>query len=265
MTTIDYFKLQAKNLHKDFKTQKPYFDPSLGDNLYDYQPIFFDVDALVTDFEIDEENFALMNAQHIIAKLVGFDKWTTMVKASPPALELSKLLFDNMHKIRNEEWEYYILKVENENDLILNDDDKLGIFKMVFADVDGHETDGYDYRLFKKKEPKGESHIIKPKKSKIPMQFTALPLTEADRKEFIDVANEKFEELLQMMEPRSPKLIRNLWIADQYIQEVLKPDILPIDRDYALSLVEAFLINHFISPDTMATSSALSLINKELE
>lgn len=255
MTTIDYFKLQAKNLHKDFKTQKPYFDPSLGDNLYEYQSIFFDVDALVTDFDIDEDNFTLMNAQHIIAKLVGFDKWTTMLKASSPALELSKLLFDNMHKIRNEEWEYYIMNVENENDLILDDKDKLSIFKMVFADVDGHETDGYDYRLFKKKEPTGKSHIIEPKKSKIPIQITSLPLTEADRKEFIEVANEKFEELLQMMEPRHSELISNLWNPDQYIQEVLKPDILPIDREYALSLVEAFLINHFISLDTRATGS----------
>lgn len=40
-----------------------------------------------------------------------------------------------------------------------------------------------------------------------------------------------------------------------YIQEVLKPDMLPTDRDYALSLVEAFLIHHFISIDTEAASN----------
>jgi hypothetical protein len=48
MKTIEYFKLQAKNLHKDFKTQKPYFDSSLGDNLFEYPPKFFDVDALLS-------------------------------------------------------------------------------------------------------------------------------------------------------------------------------------------------------------------------
>ncbi len=98
--TIDYFKLQAKNLHKDFKTQKRYFDSLLGGNFFEYAPKFFDVDARLNDFDIDENYFTLMNAQHIIAKLVGFEKWTEMLKASPPALELGKLLFGNMHKIR---------------------------------------------------------------------------------------------------------------------------------------------------------------------
>lgn len=85
MKTIEHFKLQEKNLHKDFKTQKTYFDPSLGGDFFEYAPKFFDVDALVTDFEIDEDNFTLMNAQHIIAKLVGFEKWTELLKASSRA------------------------------------------------------------------------------------------------------------------------------------------------------------------------------------
>lgn len=72
MKTIEYFKLQSKNLHKDFKTQKPYYDSSLGGNFFEYAPKFFDVDALVTDLEIDENHFTLMNAQHIIARLAGF-------------------------------------------------------------------------------------------------------------------------------------------------------------------------------------------------
>jgi hypothetical protein len=88
-----------------------------------------------------------MNAQRIIAKLVGFQKWTEMLKASPPALELAKLLFDNMHKINNEEWVIYITDIEHEDDVLFNDESKLDIFKTVFADVDGHESYGYDYRL----------------------------------------------------------------------------------------------------------------------
>ncbi len=149
MKTIEYFKLQAKNLHKDFKTQKPYFDSSLGDNLFEYSPKFFDVDALVTDFEIHENHFTLMNAQHIIARLGGFEKWTVLLKANPEALELSKLLFDNMHKISIEEWDMYISGEQDEKGFLFDDEFKMDIFKAVFADVDGHQS-GYDYRLTKR-------------------------------------------------------------------------------------------------------------------
>lgn len=243
MKTIEYFKLQAKNLHKDFKTQKPYFDSSLGDNLFEYSPKFFDVDALVTDFDIHEHHFTLMNAQHIIAKLVGFEKWTEMIMASPPALELAKLLFDNMHKIRNEEWLYYILDVENENSITLDDEDKLDIFKTVFADVDGHQSDGYDYRLAKREKPSFENQKIKPMEKKTAVKITTLPLAGKDYKKFIDAANWKFEDTLQNIEHEHPELVRKLWNPEHYIEEVIKPDMLPIDRDYALSLVEAFLIH----------------------
>ena len=259
MKTIEYFKLQAKNLHKDFKTQKPYFDSTLSDNLFEYSPKFFDVDALVTDFDINEIHFTLMNAQHIIAKLVGFEKWTEMLKASLPALELAKLLFDNMHKIRNEEWEYYILDVENENNLTLDDEDKLDIFKTVFADVDGHQSDGYDYRLAKREKPSIENQKIKPIEKKSTVKITTLPLAGKDHKEFIEVANRKFEDILQNIEHTHPELVRKLWNPDQYIEEVIKADMLPIDRDYALSLIVAFLVHNVIDLATEADNHGLNV------
>lgn len=258
MKTIEYFKLQAKNLHKDFKTQKPYFDPSLGDNLFDYTPKFFDVDALITDFDIDENHFTLMNAQHIIAKLVGFEKWTEMLKASPSALELAKLLFDNMHKISIEEWEIYISGTEHDTGVLFDDETKLDIFKMAFADVDGHQSYGYDYRLTKSEKPSNENQIIKPKKIKSGVKISALPLIGADRKEAIEIANNKFEDILQRIEPRHPGLVRKLWDPDQYIDEVIKPDMLPIDRDYALSLVDAFLVHRVIGLATEADKQGLN-------
>lgn len=43
----------------------------------------------------------------------------------------------------------------------------------------------------------------------------------------------------------------------EYIDEVFKPDMLPIDRDYALSLVETFLIHHVISLATEADEQIL--------
>lgn len=246
MKTIEYFKLQAKNLYKDFKTQKTYFDPNYGRNLYEYAPKFFDVDALVLDYDIDEDNFTLMNAQHYIAKLAGFTKWTEMLKASPSTLELSKLLFDNMHKISVIEWDIYISGEENEKGFLFDDEFKLDIFKAVFDEVDGHQSDGYDYRLVKNKKLSNEKNIIKPKKNKISVQISALPLSESDRKEFIEIANKKFENILETIEPTHPELVRKLWNPGKYIDEVLKPDMLPIDRDYALSLIDAFLIHNVI-------------------
>lgn len=48
------------------------------------------------NFDIDEEgSFTLMNAQHVIAKLSGFYKWTELIKASSASLELGKLLLEN--------------------------------------------------------------------------------------------------------------------------------------------------------------------------
>lgn len=259
MKTIEYFKLQAKNLHKDFKTQKPYFDSSLGDNLFEYSPKFFDVDALVTDFEINENHFTLMNAQHIIARLGGCEKWTMLLKANPEGLELSKLLFDNMHKISIEEWDMYISGEENEKGFLFDDEFKLDIFKAVFADVDGHQSGGYDYRLAKREKPSIEKQKIKPMEKKSIIKITTLPLAEKDHKEFIKVANWKFDDTLQSIEHTHPELVRKLWNPEQYIEEVIKPDMLPIDRDYALSLVEAFLIHKVIELAAEADNQALNL------
>lgn len=259
MKTIEYFKLQAKNLYKDFKTQKSYFDPNYGRNLYEYAPKFFDVDVLILDYDIDEDNFSLMNAQHYIAKLAGFTRWTEMLKASPSAQELSKLLFDNMHKISVIEWNIYISGEENAKGFLFDDEFKLEIFKAVFDEVDSHQSDGYDYRLTRNEKLLNENQVIKPRKNKVAMQISTLPLAESDRKEFIEVANKKFENILEKIEPTHPELVRKLWNPDQYIDKVLKPDMLPIDRDYALSLIEAFLIHNVIDLATEADKQGFKL------
>lgn len=248
MKTINYLKLQAKNLYKDFKTQKTYFDSSLNGDYFGYTPKYFDVDALVTDYNINEKKFKLMNAQHIIAKLAGFDKWTELCDASEPTLELGKLLFVNMHKIRAEDWQYYIRDVENENEILLEDDDKLDIFKQVFADVEGHQTDGYDYRLSKSEKFTDEEPKIEKVKMKTSKQITVLPLTGALRAKFIKTANSVFESDLERVEVENPDEVRKLWDPEKYIDEILlKPDMLPIGQDYALSLVGAFLVHHILA------------------
>ncbi|MDF3076890.1 MAG: hypothetical protein K0S09_779 [Sphingobacteriaceae bacterium] len=147
MTPIDFFKLQAKNLHKDYKTQTSYFDTEVNDYRYQYNPRYFDIDGLFLDFDVDEDNFSLMKAQHLIAKLAGYYKWTDLSKASTEELELAKLLFDNMHKISAEDWEFYILGAERDNNTTFDAETKLEIFTQVFAEVDEHENPFGDYRL----------------------------------------------------------------------------------------------------------------------
>ncbi|MCP2025742.1 hypothetical protein L1276_000882 [Flavobacterium sp. HSC-32F16] len=257
MKTIEYFKLQAKNLYRDFKTQKPYYDPTYGRDLYQYTPKYFDVDALALDFDIDEDNFTLMNSQHCIAKLAGFTKWTEMLKASPSALQLSKLLFENMHKISIIEWDIYLSAEQREKDFLFDDEDKLDIFQIVFADVDGHQTDGYDYRLSKK--TSDNNQIFKPMKIKNNLQISALPLAGADRIEFLETAESAFERVMQRVEPDHPDLVRNLWNANNYIDEVLQQHMLPIDKDYALSLIDAFLVQHVVQLAVETDQQAESL------
>jgi len=249
METIEYFKLQAKNLYKDFKTQKPYFDPDYGRELYQYAPRYFDIDALVLDFDIEETNFTLMKAQHYIANLAGFRKWTEMLDASSSALRLSELLFRNMHKISIIEWDIYISAQERDNGFAFDDDFKLDIFETVFDQVYGHQSDGYDYRLSKSEKVSDKNQNGKPKKrmNKAPVQIVALPLVGDERLEFIKTANVVFEKVLSRVEPKHPELVRNLWNAEDYIDDILlKPEMMPIDRDYALSLIDAFLVHHVI-------------------
>lgn len=131
MNAIDYFKLQAKNLHRDFKTQVPLVDKTIGDFRYEYSPKYFQVYDIISDFHIDEENFTLMNAQHVIANIAGFDKWNTLIKAAPPELELVKLLFENQDKIDLTSWSFHIADAQSMNEHELDAEAQIEIFKQV--------------------------------------------------------------------------------------------------------------------------------------
>ncbi|WP_256009894.1 hypothetical protein [Desertivirga xinjiangensis] len=206
-----------------------------------------------------------MKAQHYIARLAGSRKWTDMLKASPFALELSKLLFDNMHKISVIEWEIYISVEERDKGFEFDDEFKLDIFKAVFDERDGHQSDGLDYRIGRKKENLSKNNlIVKPKeekmKNKSSVQISALPLASADKMEFIKAANSSFERVFESIEPENPELVRKMWDAEKYIDEdVLTPDRLPIDRDYALSMIDAFMFGYVMELAVEADSQAEDL------
>ncbi len=147
MTPVEYFKLQAKNLFRDYKTQSSYIDAVDGNSYYKYNPKYFDIDGIFLDYDWDEENFSLMKAQHLMALIVGFSKWGDFLNAPEAKQELAKLLFDNQDKIHLEDWEMYIANAAHDNKTTFDDDDKLAIFKQVFLNVDGHRSPCADYRL----------------------------------------------------------------------------------------------------------------------
>lgn len=147
MSTVEYFKLQAKNLLKDYKTRKPVVEGEFS--YYEYSPTYFDIDSIFVDYDWDEENFTLMKAQHLIALLYGFDKWGDLINATNAELELAKLIWDYQHKVDLEGWNDFIGSAEDLNNVFRFDTEtQIGIFKTVFVDGDDHYySNGIDYRL----------------------------------------------------------------------------------------------------------------------
>ncbi len=94
MDHIDYFKLQAKNLLKDYSTR--FFDNEKG--RYMYQSKYFDVATVFSDFGYPDNRedfeFTLMQAQHVVSKIAGFSKWAEMIGASEKELNSGKKQFE---------------------------------------------------------------------------------------------------------------------------------------------------------------------------
>ena len=129
MTTIEYFKLQAKNLFRDWKTKVPIKEKIAGKEIiiYEYSPKYFDIDQIVCDFDLDEDNFTLMQAQHVIAILAGFDSWADLLKSSEAKLEIGKILLDNRDKIMPDDWWQFIGASEDLSSTIFSDETKLAL------------------------------------------------------------------------------------------------------------------------------------------
>lgn len=134
MNTFDYFKLQAKNLLRDFKTKSPVLDKTTIDFLYEYTATYFDIEMVISDFDIDEDNFTLMNAQHVIAKIANFDRWADLLNASTAELELAKLLYDHQNKIDLVGWKFYIADAQSMNEYKLDAKIQVEIFKQVVVE-----------------------------------------------------------------------------------------------------------------------------------
>lgn len=118
MKHIDYFKLQAKNLFKDFKSKmQNHFLLDDAENLVLYE------------YDYKEKDFCLMKAQHIIADIAGFKSWTNLIKASEIELEVVRLLFENQDIFLIYEWNEYLANLEKTYNAVLDSESKLKLLK----------------------------------------------------------------------------------------------------------------------------------------
>ncbi|CCB87126.1 hypothetical protein [Parachlamydia acanthamoebae] len=213
MSQIAYFKRQAKNLFRDYKTKTPSFND------------------ILTDYHYSENGFSLMKAQHIIACMAGFGKWGDLLKASTPELELAKLLFDNKDKIPVQHWKKYISEIEHDYGINFDAEARLSAYK-------------HDYKVTFGIEKNKKSQLVsKPKED---IQIISLPLSEQDRAEFIESANRVFEAVLWRMIPSNPGITLKLWNAEDYVDNMLTNEMIPISKNYALSLIDAFMVHHVL-------------------
>ncbi len=98
MKNIEYFKLQAKNLFRDYKTQHTSDNHEDGTPLYSYDPKYFNIDEIIYDFNNGyegEENFTLMKLQHIIAQMAGCKNWVELIKLPEDKLAYAKRTLDD--------------------------------------------------------------------------------------------------------------------------------------------------------------------------
>jgi hypothetical protein len=58
------------------------------------------------------------------------------------------------------------------------------------------------------------------------------------------------------MVPRNPGLTLKLWDAEDFVDNLLTKDMLPISREYALSLIDSFLVHHVLGLAAQADKMA---------
>ena len=246
MNHNDFFKLQAKNLHRDYKTQKTVLNEN-GESYLEYEPKFFDIDAIFEDYEIDNEDFSLMSAQHLVAKMLRFNKWSDLINATKPEIELARLKFVNQNKIPLVEWDIQVAGVEREHHMVFDPEDELNYYKHCLSHYDESVLFFPTYLLEKSLEEMAVNEIGEPPIADNPepsVKITSLPLSGDDRAEFIAEVNNVFDYVIKRMEPLHPEQTRKLWDAESFLDNLLNEEMLPIDREQLWTMFEHFLIGH---------------------
>jgi len=97
MSNLEFFKNQSKKFFKDWKSQKKIVETD-GNVYFRYSPKFFDIKDWFSYFELstkDEQDVKLSRAQHYIAKIAGFKKWTDLIAASEKELIYAEIKLRN--------------------------------------------------------------------------------------------------------------------------------------------------------------------------
>lgn len=93
MTHLEYFKFQAKNLLHDWKYfQKNDITPELKN-----KSKFFRHDLYASTTLLFESELPLARAQHYVARLADFSKWTELAGSSEEELFLARIIYDGIN------------------------------------------------------------------------------------------------------------------------------------------------------------------------
>lgn len=119
---IEYFKRQSKLLLKDYKI--------LQENDFDRNKVFFEEPEKHFDLEkifskIHKklgEKISLMNAQHIIARILGFENWGSLLKANSLDSEIAQyqLKFYKLNFKNNSIYSEISIKLKNVSEFVEN-------------------------------------------------------------------------------------------------------------------------------------------------
>ncbi|MTH61518.1 hypothetical protein GL300_20085 [Paracoccus litorisediminis] len=113
--------------------------------------------------------------------------------------------------------------------------------RALIAKQEGYASWGLLIRDYEAQKPKRPARIMSG------YLIKSLPFDAAYRREAIALANSTFESVIRSMESDNPEETRALWDAAEYVDHHhLSVDMLPIDSEYALSLIEAFLVHYVI-------------------
>ncbi len=148
MTPIAYFKLQAKNLNRDIKTQ--FFNEE--EDLLDYKPRFFDVNDIVVTYDLDERDpkfKTLGKAQWIIAVILGLESWNELIQSDPVTLELYKLMFEHQNEIPPYEWDSLFILRDLDGKMIDlgTPKERLEYYKVLLGEFEEELQEGNGYLL----------------------------------------------------------------------------------------------------------------------
>lgn len=141
MTTIDYYKQQAKLLLKDYNLFK---ENNFNQNgaMFDEPQEHFDVHNVFSKVNRrTDEDITLMNAQHIIAKISDFKDWNDVLHSSEAQREIGAFKL-NTYKIGMDpniidaantlvSSELFAEYVDDEGDVNYTDEEELEMWKYV--------------------------------------------------------------------------------------------------------------------------------------